>query len=82
MSAPYDAPYKVQQRDLKARLRIATRPPMQTPATSLLDVSRFWLGQHTNSGRRSNRAVFIKANGVRQWKRLQQSVRRLFPVAA
>jgi hypothetical protein len=77
MATPSNAAYKVQQRDLRSRLTVATKPPKQAPATSATDVSRFWLGQHTNPKRKARRAIVIKEHGVRQWRRLQQGVRRL-----
>jgi hypothetical protein len=69
--------YRERQRSSKHVVWLMTRGPHQAPAKSPLDTSRFFLGQHTNPERKKLRAVFIKANGVRQWKRMQQSTRRL-----
>lgn len=71
MATPKDAPYKVEQRNLRRRAAAMPR------AQFLVDNR----GEIRSQKRGTRRAVFIAANGVRQWKRLQQSVRRLFPQA-
>lgn len=64
MPTPNDAPFKVQQRDLKARLR-ASRGPRHTPGPIPQ-----WLGQHTNPGRNVQRKA---GAGGRQGKRARMA---------
>lgn len=59
----------------KAVIRVALKGPRQAPAVSPLDVSRFFLGQHTNPARnysRSLTAIF----GARQAKKARRANRK------
>lgn len=69
------AQYRERQAKSKASLLRATRPPMQRPAVSRLDYSRFWLGLHTNPDRNRQRKITAALGGVRQVKRRRQAVR-------
>lgn len=64
----------LQYRNRRARskrlLASITKPPTQTPAVSLVDTSRFWLGLHRAPEWRRQRRVMVRAaGGIRQYKR-------------
>lgn len=63
--------YRDRRAQSKARVREMTRGPSQPPAVNKLDVSRFWLGQHTNPLRRDRRRA-VRELGIRQFKRQQR----------
>lgn len=49
--------YKARRAQAKAAVRTMTKGPTQAPAVSPLDVSRFFLGQHTNSTKNAHRSA-------------------------
>jgi hypothetical protein len=67
-------------RKRQAASRRAVDAIIKTPrySHSPLNAGPIFLGQHTNPLRKSRRALFIAEHGIRQWKRMIQSVRRMF----
>lgn len=61
------ADYKERRAASKAAVRTMTKGPRQAPAVSPLDVSRFFLGQHTNPEKNQRRQL-LKSLGVRKLK--------------
>lgn len=59
MATPNDAAYKIEQRNLRARAK----------ATTPSEIRYDKRGCAVNPLRKQARAVYIKAHGVRQWKR-------------
>ena len=60
------AQYRERQDASRRAFDAITKPPQQAPAKSPLDVSRFWIGQHTNPDRnkvRHARRIAKLANG-------------------
>lgn len=63
------ADYRARRAASKAIVRTMTKGPTQAPAKSPLDVSRFFLGVHTNPKKNARRAAIKAAGGIRQFKR-------------
>lgn len=63
------AQYRSRRANSARIIKTATKGPTQSPAVNKFDVSRFFLGQHTNEQRRAHRAR-IALVGKRQLKRM------------
>lgn len=69
--------YRARQARSRAINKTMRKGPTQAPAVNALDVSRFFLGQHTNPKRNAERRLVKALGGIRSAKTMKRRERTL-----